>query len=92
MLTYITNGFNVRDRQILELKRSGIKNVGISIDGMQKNHDIIRNRTGAFDEAIKAIKLIQENGFLVGVTTTILDINFDDLEDRSVMFPLGKRG
>jgi len=77
----ITNGFNVGEPQISELKKSGIKDVGISIDGMKKNHDIIRNRAGAFDEAIKAIKLIQGNGFFVGVATTILDINFDDLEE-----------
>ena len=52
----ITNGFSVGDRQIAELKQSGIKDVGVSIDGMKHNHDVIRNRDGSFDSAINTIK------------------------------------
>lgn len=82
----ITNGFNVGGKQIEEIKKSGIRNVYVSIDGLQKNHDIIRNRIGSFDRVIKAIKLIQQTGLQVGVTTTILDINFGDLEGMYQLF------
>lgn len=82
----ITNGFSVGDRQIAELKQSGIKDVGVSIDGMKHNHDVIRNRDGSFDSAINTIKRLKCEKFNVGVATTILDLNFDDLEPMYQFF------
>ena len=82
----ITNGFNVGERQISELKQSGIKDVGLSIDGMKENHDIIRNRSGSFDSAINTIRKLKSENFNVGVTTTIFDLNFNDLEEMYQLF------
>ena len=82
----ITNGFDVGKKQIEEIKQSGVGEVYVSVDGLQKNHDIIRNRVGAFDRVINAVKLIQNAGFYVGATTTILDINFNDLEGMYQLF------
>lgn len=82
----ITNGFNVGEPQISELKKSGVKDVGLSIDGMKKNHDIIRNRQSSFDRAIDTIKKLKSEKFNVGVATTILDLNFNDLEEMYILF------
>lgn len=82
----ITNGYNVGDKQIFELKESGINDVGVSIDGMEKNHDIIRNRKGSFKSSIGTIKKLKTCGFCPGVATTILDLNFEDLEEMYQLF------
>lgn len=76
----ITNGYNIGTQQLEDLKESGIKDVGISIDGLQETHDFIRNRKDSFKNAINTIQKLKKEGFRIGVVTTILDINVEDLE------------
>ena len=39
----ITNAYKIGPQQIQDLRNSGIKDIGISIDGLSKTHDFIRN-------------------------------------------------
>lgn len=82
----ITNGCSIEEPQIEAIKQSGIKDICISIDGLEENHDLIRNKNGSFRSAIQAINKLKAEGFCIGVATTILDINFYDLEKMYLLF------
>ena len=76
----LTNAFFVGDAQINQIRYAGLSNVGISIDGMEANHDFIRNTRGSFKKALKAIERLNKENIPVAVVTSLIDLNFYDLE------------
>lgn len=82
----ITNAYKIGPQQIQDLRNSGIKDIGISIDGLPKTHDFIRNKKGSFKNAIDAINKLKKENFRIGIVTTILDLNFEDLEKMYQIF------
>ena len=76
----ITNGYLFGDKQVDEVKSSGIANVAISIDGMESNHNRIRNNPKSFQHILQTIKRLNEENIPIGVNTTLLDSNISDLE------------
>lgn len=75
-----TNGFTLPEAEIERIKYAKLANVGVSIDGMQVNHDRIRNKPKSFERALRTIRRLREENILVAVITCLLDFNFDDLE------------
>jgi len=80
-VTIITNGFVMGDKQISQIKAGGLGSVAVSIDGMEANHDRIRNVRGSFRRAIAALDRLREEGMRVSVVTCITDFNYGDLEE-----------
>jgi radical SAM protein with 4Fe4S-binding SPASM domain len=76
----ITNGFLMGDQEISQIRHAGLANVGISIDGLEENHNRIRQNDRSFSRAITAIRHLRNEGFKVGVVTSLLDFNVSDLE------------
>jgi len=76
----ITNAFLFGDDQIEQIKYGHLANVGISLDGMEKNHNRIRNSETSFQRVLKAFGLLSREGIQVAVVTSLLDINFYDLD------------
>lgn len=69
----------------------GLSYVGVSLDGMKETHDRFRGVSGAFDAALKGIRLCQDEGIKVGVRFTISRQNsseipsiFDFIEEREI--------
>lgn len=57
----VSNGTLMNEQNILILKKSGIENIQISLDGLGYQHDMFRNCTGCFEKAVAAIELLQKN-------------------------------
>jgi radical SAM protein with 4Fe4S-binding SPASM domain len=76
----ITNGFLFEDKQVEEVKYSHIANVAISVDGMEINHNKIRNNPKSFSHIQKTIDRLNIENIPIGVNTTLLDSNISDLE------------
>jgi len=76
----ITNGLPVDDDQIRRMQHARLGNVGVSIDGLEDNHNRIRNTKHAFARAVEAIKRLRREDISVGVVTSLLNFNVDDLE------------
>ncbi|MCA1770264.1 MAG: radical SAM protein [Halomonas sp.] len=55
-----TNGTLIDESNIDEIADIGYDYVGISIDGLEETHDVIRQRKGAFRESMHAVKLCKE--------------------------------
>jgi AdoMet-dependent heme synthase len=76
-----TNGMLNTPEIIQKMKASGIMRISISIDGASsKTHNLIRGEEGAFEGAVRGIKIAIENGMSVQVNTTITKQNVDEID------------
>lgn len=66
-----TNGYYITQESLDKMKALGCNPlIKISFDGLS-HHDWLRNRRGAEESALKAIRLCAENGFRVKVQTNV---------------------
>jgi len=75
----VTNGFLSGRRQIAQLHFSRPASVDVCIDGMQASHNRLRRVPGSFTRAVNLLGLLVHEGFSVGVITSLLKFNVDDL-------------
>lgn len=74
-----TNGFFITKEILDEMKAIGCTPLmKISFDGIG-HHDWLRNREGAEEDAIRAMKLCIENGFRVKAQTNVHRLNVDSI-------------
>ena len=76
-----SNGTLISDDNIDRIAAVGYDYVGISIDGMRASHDRFRRRIGAFDEALRGIRLCRDAGLKVGLRFTLTAENAKELPD-----------
>ncbi|XXF65559.1 radical SAM protein [Thermoanaerobacterium thermosaccharolyticum] len=81
-VSMVTNGFLIDKKTALNLKKSGMDNIQISLDGATSaTHDKLRNKRGAFSRAINAIDTIKSVGFKnVDVAFCPTSFNIDEFE------------
>jgi radical SAM protein with 4Fe4S-binding SPASM domain len=77
----VTNGYAVDRTQFEQIKRARLVNVGLSIDGMEVNHNRIRGRRDAFQRVRRTLDLLVQAGIRVGAVTSLMNFNCADLED-----------
>jgi len=81
--TLMLNGFYVRTPHDAErVVDAGINRTMISIDSVDPDiHDRVRGKAGAFDVAVRALRLLKDSGVpTVGFSTTIDTHNYDDVD------------
>ena len=79
----LTNGVLINHKVAWELKDAGIMAVGIPIDSADpESHDKLRNVSGAFEKAVKAVKACLDVDLEVVITTMALKDTFDDIPKR----------
>jgi len=76
-----SNGTLIDDDNIDAIADVGYDYVGISLDGLRATHDAFRRRQGAFDEALRGIRLCRDRGIKVGMRFTITQDNAAELPD-----------
>ncbi len=76
-----SNGTLISEENIDQIAAVGYDYVGISIDGMRASHDRFRRRIGAFDEALRGIRLCRAAGLKVGLRFTLTAENAKELPD-----------
>lgn len=80
--TLMTNGSILNDDIIEKLKANKVNNIYISIDSsIEEKHDANRNFVGAYKKATENLKKLSENGFNVGIATTINDSNIKEMDE-----------
>lgn len=84
----ITNAYNIGNKQIEQLKQSGISDLAISIDGMEVTHNHIRGKKDSFRKVIDAFERLRDEGFYVSAITTLTKENYTQLDE---MFNLLKK-
>jgi heme d1 biosynthesis protein len=74
-----TNGTLIDESRIGDVATVGYDYVGISIDGIRDTHDRFRQKAGAFDASLRAIRLCREAGIKVGMRFTPTQDNAHEL-------------
>lgn len=81
VLTLYTNGTLITPKVAERIFQINFLYVQISIHGAtSKTHDKITGIDGSFQEAMAGIKILKEKGINVGLATTIMRPNFNELE------------
>ena len=76
----LTNGVLLNHKVAWELKEAGIMAVGIPLDSaIPEGHNKLRNASGTFEKAVKAIKACLDLDLKVAITTMALKSNFDEI-------------
>lgn len=76
----LTNGLMLTSENISKLKKIGLKDIYISIDGVGQTHDYLRGVPGLFEKMMTNIKLAKEQGFTIGVNTAISGKNIHEID------------
>ena len=74
-----TNGTLIDENNIADIAAMHYDYVGISIDGIRETHDSFRQKEGAFDASMHAIRLCREAGIKVGMRFTPTQDNAHEL-------------
>src|ERR1044072_249180 len=79
-VTCSTNGSFLDDTNLALLKRYGLDNMQISIDGGEpETHDRIRARKGSFNKAVDAARRAKKIGLSVTIGTTLMRYNWREV-------------
>lgn len=89
----VTNGLALTEKRFKELVASGLCSMAISFDGMQDNHNWLRQHPLAFEGATRAIKLAAATPSLVwDVVTCVNQRTINQLDEmREYLWSIGVR-
>lgn len=76
-----TNGTLLTRDVARQLKEFGLSYVGISIDGPEHIHDKFRGKKGAFQEALRGIRVCLDEGIRVGIRMTLTRYNHEHIDE-----------
>lgn len=76
-----TNGTLITPEVADRIAESGFSYVGVSLDGIGAVHDKIRGKKGAFEDALRGLRLCRDRGVRVGLRYTVHRKNLDQLAD-----------
>ncbi|MCM8735593.1 heme d1 biosynthesis radical SAM protein NirJ [Azospirillum sp. A1-3] len=74
-----SNGTLIDRTRVDAIAAAGYDYVGVSLDGLASTHDRFRRRAGAFDEALRGIRLCRDAGLRVGLRLTLTEQTAADL-------------
>lgn len=75
----LTNGLELTADMVAKMKVAGVSCAGLSLDGLEETHDLIRNRKGSFAAVCRSIELILDSGLPLNVITTVNAANLAEL-------------
>jgi radical SAM enzyme (rSAM/lipoprotein system) len=77
----VSNGFSLTNEKYDALVSSGLKTLTISLDGLEENHNWLRDNKDSFKKAVDAISYISgKNNILFDIVTCVNQKNIDELE------------
>lgn len=80
VLTLQSNVTLLNDRILVALKKCTVKMIFVSLyTDKPELHDMITSSCGSFDKTVNAIKMLQNNGFVVRASISIFDVNKDEV-------------
>ncbi len=78
----VSNGFALDAVRLDSLRSAGLRSITISLDGLEKSHDIFRGEKGSYVRALKAIELCAKcNDLEFDVVTCVHQNNLSELDE-----------
>jgi radical SAM protein with 4Fe4S-binding SPASM domain len=81
IVNLMSNGYKIRQKQIHQIKYANLSNVGISLDGTETIHNMVRRNENSFSEILTAFGLLNQAGIPIGVVTSLIELNYPVLDD-----------
>lgn len=66
-----TGGYGISKGTAKRMREAGIRNVSVSIDGMERSHNKIRGKADSWEQCFRSIDHLREAGLFVGCNTQI---------------------
>lgn len=84
----VTNASLIDDEAIWNMKRTGMRTISVSIDGLDEVHERTRRLPGAFPRITEAIGKLAQEAFLdtIQITTIVTKENIQGLDDMLKYF------
>ena len=77
-----TNGTLLTSKTVSELKESGARGMGISLDSLDsEKHDSLRRKPGAWQGAVQGMRNCRQMGLPFQLHTTVMEWNSSELEE-----------
>lgn len=78
-----TNGLLLNAKMIKRLKNANLKTISVSLDGIEADHEALRNRTGSHTVVTRAIRRLLDDRFFVAfdIICCVSKININHLEE-----------
>ena len=80
-VNFISNGNSITEDDVLFMKQAGVAHVGVSLDGDEKAHDLIRQTPGSFRRVVNLFALGRKHGLPIYPATSFNKMNFSARED-----------
>ena len=77
----ITNGYAFDAEIAARVQELGMARVGLSLDGLCDNHNLVRQNAAAFDRALQAAKHIRNTAVPLNIVTHINKKNLSELQE-----------
>ena len=75
-----TNGVLLRERQARLMRQSGVLGASISLDSTHADkHDAFRHQTGAWEGAVRATRVLKDEGLDFSLHMSVTDWNVDEI-------------
>ncbi len=78
--TMTTGGRGITAALATQMAQAGIASVSVSVDGLEKTHDLMRAVRGSFDSATEALRTLSRAGITITANTNVNRLNRGDLE------------
>lgn len=82
-----SNGTLIDDEIAKKLQKCGMRTIAISIDGLEKTHDRLRGRKGAYKSAMNGVKALIKNRHFEHIQITTV-INHQTINELPIMFEI----
>lgn len=76
-----SNSLLLDEEKIKRLKNLNLDYIGTGLDGLEENHDRMRNCKGAFKKVLENLDLFRKYGIKTHIEFTATNFNFNDLEE-----------
>jgi radical SAM protein with 4Fe4S-binding SPASM domain len=76
---FLTNGLSLHPANLDSMAESGVRAFGVSLDGLEATHEVIRGHRGLFRAVVAGVERALARGFTVTVITTVTTLNLDEL-------------
>lgn len=91
--TMTTGGRGITAQRAREAKEAGLYSVSVSVDGLGRTHDALRNVEGSFDSALEALKHFQDAGIPTACNSQINRTTIKQMEELcDLLLSRGMRG
>ena len=78
-----TGGLGLSDRRLDKFRAAGLNGIGVSIDGPEHAHDLLRDRVGSWQAGMAAIRRAAKVGMAVTSNTQLNQMTFPHLKETA---------